>query len=476
MRPAEFALPSVCSAQSLHFIGVGGVGMSGLATLFAQTGYRVSGSDVSENGYTKKLAMLGARVMIGPQAPENVPDESLVVISTAIDADNPEFLKAKAAGLSICHRSGLLRSILQEGALGIPFEHTIGITGTHGKTTLTAMAGWIMDQAGLEPTVIAGGKMLAWQHTAKLGSHLKIAVAELDESDGSLLTYQPTMSVLTNLELDHAEHFPGGIAELEAHFVQFVKNLPATATVIVNDACPRLSRLFLSEGTPPSWTATICPLSAFCLPDEVALPFPGAQYQLNAKMALALAAALNIDQATALSALATFPGVGRRLERLGTWTIDSEDPQSPISLQLLDDYAHHPTEVSVTLAGLRQQLPQGARLIAVFQPHRFTRLQALWDEFLTCFDCIDAVWITPVFAAHEPAIPNITHSSFADALRSRLQQQPFPHTKLTPQNVFAAPSDDWSLLREALKGFVKPGDSIVTLGAGSITFLLRGLS
>ncbi|MEB3244370.1 MAG: Mur ligase domain-containing protein [Vampirovibrionales bacterium] len=481
MRPAQFPTPTLTPGQAVHFIGAGGVGMSALATLLAQRGYRVSGSDIAENGYTQKLNALGGQVFIGPHNAKNLPESALVVISTAISPENPEFALARERGQVVCHRSGLLKAILQDGALGIAFTHTVGITGTHGKTTLTAMAGWLLEVASVDPTIIAGGKLLAWQHTSKLSTQLSldnthepvasprpeghagntIAIAELDESDGSLIAYQPTLSVLTNLELDHAEHFPGGIDELEAHFVEYVRNLHASHTVIINDGCPRLKRLFIDapEDQLKQIKATLRALSDYPIPKAIYLPFPGEQYQLNARMALAIAAELGVSQTVGIEALSRYPGVGRRLEKLG----------EHLGFTLWDDYAHHPTEVLVTLGGMRERLPAGARLIAVFQPHRYTRLQALWDEFLTCFDTVDTLLLAPVYAAHEPELNGITHTAFADALRARQTAQA---CALAPSQVYAT-SADWHEVRTQLEAIATPGDWIVTLGAGDITFLLR---
>ncbi len=460
----------------LHFVGVGGVGMSGLAKILAESGFKVSGSDLSESAYTKAVQEAGGKIAIG-HATENVPDDAILIVSSSIDPTNPEIARALAQGLEIHHRSGLLREVMQGALMG--HETTIGITGTHGKTTITGLTGLALRGANLDPTIVVGGKMPSLNTNAVLGAERKIAVAELDESDGTILQYQPTLSVIANLELDHADHYTDGLTGVINTFKQFLGALKPGSKVFYNTACPNtkalseqnpahLEAVLLSPGDTFSgqesqttyWLKNARHYGKGCyqayvyrnsrMLGELNMSIPGLHNLFNGLCTIAVGDQLEADFDEMAAAIKAFTGMGRRYERVG-------DMNGAV---LIDDYAHHPSEVEATLKAAKESLHGGGRVIAVFQPHRYTRLQALWDEFCACFSQADLVYITDVYAAHEPVIPGVEAESFAKAIQHASVQ----YVPLTP---------DFDQLREALKGTIQPGDVVLSMGAGNITKLLR---
>jgi UDP-N-acetylmuramate--alanine ligase len=463
--------------RPVHFVGVGGVGMSGLAKILIQSGFQVSGSDLSESAYTEELQSLGGTIFIG-HSPNQVPENAMIIVSSSINRQNPEIALALDQGLEIHHRSGLLREVMQGALLG--HETTIGITGTHGKTTITGMTGLALKLAGLEPTVVVGGKMPQLNTNAILSPNRKYAVAELDESDGTILQYQPTLSVVANLELDHADHYTNGLEGVLDIFRTYLKALKPGSQVFYNVTCPNTKRLmaesppelesillapgdvFTGQETQTTyWLKNARPYSRGCyqgyvyrntkMLGELNMSVPGMHNLFNGLCAVAVGDQLGADFDQLAEALQAFTGMGRRFEKVGELN----------HTLLVDDYAHHPSEVLVTLKAAKESL-QGtkARVIAVFQPHRYSRLQALWNEFLTCFDDADLLYLTDVYAAHEPVIPDITSEAFAEAVKH-------PNVHYVPLTA------DFGALRAALKSEIRPGDIVLSMGAGNITQLLR---
>lgn len=466
--------------RPLHFIGIGGIGMSGLAKLLLESGLRVSGSDVKESAITQQLQALGATIHLGHQA-EHVPTGASVVVSTAIDVKNPEIQKALADQLGIYHRSDLLREILQGKALG--HETTVGVTGTHGKTTITGMTGMALRAAGLDPTIIAGGNIPALGTNAVLGKDRRMAVAELDESDGTLIQYTPSLSVISNLELDHADHYADGLASIIQLFQQYLAALKPGSQVFFNMACPttkalaeaapsHIKPILLAPGDvftgqepyPTYWLKNARVWRRGCYQSyiykksrmlgELTLEVPGRHNLFNALAAIAMGDQLGADFEPMAQALREFTGMGRRFEKVG-------ECQGAL---LVDDYAHHPTEVQVTLQAARESLQGGpGRIVAVFQPHRYTRLQALWEEFQTCFQQADRVYITDVYAASETPLPGIDAESFCRSIQE----------KQLHSDIRYLPKAEWTSLRDTLQPELKPQDILLSLGAGDITQLLR---
>lgn len=464
-------------AQPVHFVGVGGIGMSGLAKVLLESGFQVSGSDVAESAYTQELVALGGRIFIG-HAAEQVPANAQLIVSSSIDRQNPEIAIALDRRQEIHHRSGLLREMMQGTLMG--HETTIGITGTHGKTTITGMTGLALHQAKLDPTVIVGGKMPILNTNAVMGRDRKYAVAELDESDGTILQYQPTLSVVANLELDHADHYTNGLQGLMDTFKTYLGALKPGSKVFYNITCPNTKQLaeqnpvhveaillapgdvFTGQETQTTyWLKNARPYGKGCyqayvyrntkMLGELNMSVPGKHNLFNGLCAVAIGDQLGADFDDLAQALHAFTGMGRRFEKVGELN----------NALLVDDYAHHPSEVLATLKAAKESL-QGTngRVVAVFQPHRYSRLQALWDEFLTCFTDADLLYLTDVYAAHEPVIPGMT----ADAFAGKVQHPNARYVPLTP---------DFDRLRAELKSVVQPGDVVLSMGAGNITKLLR---
>lgn len=462
----------------VHFIGVGGIGMSGLARVLLASGYQVSGSDVAENENTRSLAGQGAAIYKGHDG-ANVPAGAVVIVSTAIDDENPEVETARAQGLGIYHRSALLREVLQGSDLG--HEISIGVTGTHGKTTTTGMAGVALAAGGLSPTVVVGGHIPDLETNALVSPAHQYAVAELDESDGTIVQYMPDITYIANLELDHADHYADGLAGIMDTFRVFLKHLKPGSRVIFNLSDPNVKQLLddvpegvekillapgeIFTGREPEttyWLKNVRHHGHGCyqgyvyksgrLLGELHLNVPGRHNLANALAALALGDQAGADFNLMADALRKFQGMRRRFEKVGE--VDNA--------RFYDDYAHHPTEIQATLKAARDMVKgTEGRVIAVFQPHRYSRLKALWDEFTQSFADADHVILTDVYAAHEKPIEGTTTEAFARAV-------PHEHVAYVP-----SPDGNFDQIRSQLKTLVRPGDVVLSMGAGNITRLLR---
>jgi len=481
-------------SRPVHFIGVGGIGMSGLARILVDLGYKVSGSDPVLGSYTRYLSDHGAQLYEG-HAGHQVPENAIVVVSTAINEANPEIQRARSEGMPVVHRSDLLREILH--GEGFCHQTVIGISGTHGKTSTTGMVAVALEAAGLSPTMIAGGVIPEFGTNAQ-GGNTGIAVAELDESDGTLIQYHPNIAVVLNLELDHAEHFPGGFADFVAMFRQFLITLPDDAKVWLNAACTESMALYQDIQAQVCWTPVFFSHSEFSLSQVVssmpaqvityhlaeiqmaepgcyggqvfynnqplttlAMGTPGKHQLLNGLVALSVVHQLEGDLEPAQNALAQFKGMKRRFEVVGHWN----------GATLVDDYAHHPTEVKAILAAAQACKTASnptveGKLYAIFQPHRYTRLQTFWEEFQTCFVDADHITVLDVFEASENPIEGVHSSLFTEALQSQPTLVGKPITYFGGRN--------FEPLKQTLKDEVKPGDWVITLGAGDVTGILRG--
>lgn len=476
---------SLSKAVPVHFIGIGGIGMSGLAKILLENGFQVSGSDLRQNQTMRELRENGASVFVGHQA-ENLPDGAVVIVSSAIPHENPEIQKAVANKNGIYHRSQLLREILQGEAFTQNGRHqeTIGVTGTHGKTTITGMVGVALRGSGADPTIIAGGLLPGLGTNAIFGEKGKIAVAELDESDGTIVQYTPTHSIVINLELDHADHYTGGLSDVVATFQQYLSALKPGSKVYFNWSCPTTRQLFESapdhiqpilfapgdqfthqEPQVTYWLKNARVWHRGCyqgyvykknrMLGELNMTVPGMHNLLNALASIAVGDQLGQDFDEMAAALRQFSGMGRRFERLGTlggaWVVD--------------DYGHHPTEVVTTLKAAKETLQNTSGAVSVvFQPHRYSRLQAFWDEFQTSFASADRVYITDVYAASEAPIPGVDSETFVKEMQEK---------KIHP-NVTYIPRGEWESLRAQLLEVSKPQDIILSMGAGDVTGLFRG--
>jgi UDP-N-acetylmuramate--alanine ligase len=446
--------------RHVHFVGIGGAGMSGIAEVLLNLGYTVSGSDLAENAATRRLAQLGARIQRGHDA-AHVTGADVLVTSTAVRPDNPEVLAARAARIPVVARAMMLAELMR-------FKQGIAVAGTHGKTTTTSLIASVLSEAGCDPTFVIGGKLLAAGANARLGQG-EYLVAEADESDASFLYLNPVIAVVTNIDQDHMETYGHDFERLKGAFVEFLHHLPfwGMAVLCADDAnvraiLPRVDRPVLTYGTSED-----CAIQAVDIvsdagrmrftalrngersPIALTLNLPGRHNVLNALAAVAVAWELQLPDAAVQRALAGFSGVGRRFQRYGE--VRLADGRSFV---LIDDYGHHPAEMAATLAAARGAYP-GRRLVLAFQPHRYTRTRDLFEDFVHVLSQADALLLTEVYAAGEAPIVAADGRSLARAVRVAGRVEP----------VFVAEVAD---LPQAVLDLVREGDVVLTMGAGSI--------
>lgn len=441
--------------RRIHMVGIGGAGMSGIAEVLLNQGYEVSGSDMSDSAVVRHLRELGAHVAVG-HAAENVGDVQVLVKSTAINDENPELVEARRRNIAIIPRAEMLAELMR-------LRQGIAIAGTHGKTTTTSLTASIFDTAGLDPTVIIGGRLNAYGTNAHLG-HGEYLIAEADESDGSFLCLLPIINVVTNVDEDHLDHYKTR-AGIDEAFVEFMNNVPFYGLNIVCGDDPgvrallaRVKRPVLTYGFAEDNVLRAVPLECGVRNNfevwrsgvklgEVSLPQPGRHNMLNALAAIGAAMEVDISFEKCAEGLNGFGGVGRRFEFKG----------EKGGVTVVDDYGHHPAEIAATLATARQVFP-GRRIIAAFQPHRFSRTQAHFGEFCKVFDNVDQLLLTEIYAASEKPIPGVSGQSLAQGIRQ---------VSTTPVEYFQTLNE----LAAGLPTILKEGDVLLTLGAGSITRL-----
>jgi UDP-N-acetylmuramate--alanine ligase len=438
--------------KTIHMVGIGGAGMSGIAEVLLNMGYAVHGSDLSESPSVARLRGLGARVAIG-HAAANLGDAHVLVKSTAVHDDNPEVMAARERGIPIIPRAEMLAELMR-------MSSGIAIAGTHGKTTTTSLTAAIFDEAGFDPTVIIGGRINAYGANARLGMGTFL-VAEADESDGSFLCLFPIMNVITNIDMDHLDYYPDQQSIDEA-FVQFMNKVPFYGiNVVCGDdpgvkrLLPRVNRPVLTYGfgQENDLTAEIVSCgesSVFSvrlkggLLGEVRLAQPGRHNVLNALGAIGVSMQADIPVSACIAGLGKFGGVGRRFERKG----ERDD------VVVVDDYGHHPAEIAATLDTARQCYPD-RRLVVAFQPHRFTRTKALFGDFCKVFGNVDKLLLAEIYPASEAPIPGVSGQSLAQGIR-----------QVSSTDVEYCPTFD--ALYERLPDVLQPGDLFLTLGAGNI--------
>jgi UDP-N-acetylmuramate--alanine ligase len=443
--------------QRVHFVGIGGIGMCGIAELLHHQGIRVSGSDTREGPTVARLRSLGVPVAIG-HATENVGDADVVVFSSAVRPGNPELVEAEQRKIPVIPRAEMLAELMR-------LKDGVAVGGSHGKTTTTSLVAHVLDAAGLDPTAVIGGRVLhpGGRSTARLGTG-PLLVAEADESDGSFLRLAPVIAVVTNIDPEHLDHY-GSLEALHDAFVAFANRVPFWGLAVVcldhpgvQAILPRLTRRTVTYGFSPQ---------ADLVADEARLDSGGMRFAVrrrgaplgevhvalagehnvrNALAALAVALELEVPFAVAAAALARFPGIERRFETKG----------EAAGVRVVDDYGHHPAEIRATLAAARQLHP--GRLVVVFQPHRYTRTQLLFDDFATAFHLADVLWVTEIYAAGEDKIPGVDGRALADAIRAHGQR-----------DVRFAP--DLDALPAELAATLAPGDLVITLGAGNVSAL-----
>lgn len=437
--------------KNVHLVGIGGCGMSGIAKVLHEMGFKVSGSDVKEGVNTIRLKDLGVKIFIGHEGSQ-IRDADILIYSSAVKPDNPELKEAEAKGIRIVKRAEVLAWIMERS------KNRVAVAGTHGKTTTTAMTAKVLETAKLNPTYLIGCDMDYADGNARLGNGNYI-VAEADESDSSFLCYSPTIEVITNIEADHMEHF-GSMEELTATFARFMDCLAGDGLIVIDGTDPNNQQLigrrqqkFITYGLDPSMEYSAREMSfvnyssRFVLVrggqavGAVELSVPGWQNILNSLAVFAVGFEFGLDFSAIAGALRTFVGARRRFS-----TVGEQD-----GVLIIDDYAHHPTEIRATLKAARSGWPQ-SRVICIFQPHRFTRTMILKDKFAGAFDNADRVIITDIYAASENPIPGVTGRTIADLL--------------DPDKTLFIPKKEQ--IAEQLVKELKAGDIVLTLGAGDI--------
>lgn len=444
--------------QCMHFVGIGGIGMSGIAEVLLNQGYVVSGSDLREGPVTERLTRLGATIHIGHRE-SNIEGAEVVVVSSAIDRTNPEVASALAARIPVIPRAQMLAELMR-------FKHGIAISGTHGKTTTTSLAASVLAEGGLDPTYIIGGKLNQADTNASLGAS-EYMVAEADESDASFLVLKPMIAIVTNIDADHMSTYGGDFERLKQTFVQFLQNLPFYGLVIANaddpvvtELLPTVGRTFLTFGIDAEADYQAVNVTTDGLmthfevvrPDQailqVTLSMPGRHNVLNALAVVALSDHLGVDDGSLVKALSEFQGVGRRFQLAGF--IDNAGQQIPV----IDDYGHHPKELEVTFDAVRDAYP-GRRLVSVFQPHRYSRTQDLFDDFVSVLNRADELVLMPVYPAGESPIVGAESKDLAQSIRRLGHCRPYVE-------------GEFEQVIERVGALVEPNDVVLVQGAGSI--------
>ncbi len=445
--------------RHIHFVGIGGIGMSGLAEILRSMDFEVSGSDQKESDTTRRLATLGVRTQVGHRA-EHVQGADVVVYSSAVDRQNPELIEARLSGIPVIARAEMLAELMR-------VKYGVAIAGSHGKTTTTSLVATVLRAAGLDPTVVVGGKMAALGSNASLGAG-DLLVAEADESDGSFLRLTPTIAVVTNIDPEHLDHHRTH-ENLKDAFVEFASRVPFYGLAVlcldhphVQSIIPRIPRRYVTYGLSSQADYHARAVQARGLEmhfqgfrrgealGEFVVRMPGLHNVQNCLAVVAVADELGVPLAQTKDALATFSGVARRFTIVGE--VDG--------LTLVDDYGHHPAEVEATLAAA--QAAYGRRVVAVFQPHRYTRTRDLFSEFTRAFNQADVLIVTDVYAAGEAPIEGATSDRLVQAIRQ--------HGHHAVKHV----ADKRQIVGE-LDALVQPGDVVIALGAGDINQSVRDL-
>lgn len=448
--------------KNIHFVGVGGSGMSGIAEVLANQGFRVSGSDLADSTTTRRLKSLGVNIMHG-HASENVASADALVVSTAVKEDNPEVIAARERRVPIVPRAQMLAELMR-------FKQGIAVAGTHGKTTTTSLVASILGEAGLDPTFVIGGRLNSAGANARLGTG-EFLVAEADESDASFLFLSPVISIITNIDADHMETYGHDFSRLKQAFVDFIQRLPFYGVAVlcvddpeVREILPGITKQIVTYGI--SEDANIraenvraegAQMHFDCVRTNgsvsrfpVVLNTPGMHNVLNSLAAIAVATEVGASDAAIQKALAEFNGVGRRFQRYGE--VPCADGSG--SFTLIDDYGHHPVEMAATLAAARGAFP-GRRILLAFQPHRYTRTRDCFEDFVKVLSTVDALLLGEVYAAGEQPIVAADSRTLARAVRVVGKVEP----------VFV---EDIAEMPQAIIDAARPGDVVMTMGAGSV--------
>jgi len=455
--------------RRIHFVGIGGAGMSGIAEVLVNLGYQVSGSDLARNAAIERLAGLGVSLSMGHRR-ENIQGADAVVMSSAVRPDNPELVAARAQRIPVVPRAQMLAELMR-------LKQGVAIAGTHGKTTTTSLVASVLAEGGLDPTFVIGGRLNAAGSNAKLGAG-EFIVAEADESDASFLHLQPVIAVVTNIDADHMDTYQHDFPRLQQAFIQFLHNLPFYGSAVlcaedrhVREIMPFVSRPVLSYGFGEdallrATDLELGPQSRFKVRQrnggrdgagealEISLNLPGRHNVLNALAAIAVALELKVPTPAIQRALAGFRGVGRRFQRYGDVKVNGAAGSAPGAFALVDDYGHHPAEIAATLEAARVAYP-GRRLVLAFQPHRYTRTRDLFEDFVKVLASADQLLLAEVYPAGEAPIAAADGRALAEAVRGAARAAP----------VFV---EDIGAMPDCIRRAARAGDVVVTMGAGSI--------
>ncbi|MDO3388390.1 UDP-N-acetylmuramate--L-alanine ligase [Gilvimarinus sp. SDUM040013] len=462
-----YEVPEMRRIRRIHFIGIGGAGMSGIAEVLINQGYDISGSDLKESSVTQRLQTMGATIFIGHSA-ENIAQADVVVNSSAVDERNPEMIAARDNRTPVVRRAEMLAELMR-------YRHGIAVAGTHGKTTTTSLMASVLDAAGRHPTFIIGGLVNSTGSNAQLGES-RYLVAEADESDASFLHLQPMVAVVTNIDADHMDTYDGDFSRLKQTFVEFLHNLPfyGLAVVcgddpVVMEVLPDVSRAIVTYGFSEQ-----CDLRAINIQQEkmrsrfevvgagisqsmaVQINIPGEHNVLNALAVIAVALDEGVSQEAIVAGLKNFAGVGRRFQVYGNYPVAAGDAM------LVDDYGHHPREVAATIKAIRDGWPE-RRLVMVYQPHRYSRTRDLFEDFVEVLSGVDALILLEVYSAGEEPVPGADGRNLCRSIRNRGLVDP-----IFVEGVDGVPG--------VIRDIVKAGDIVITQGAGNVGALAAELA
>lgn len=466
--PVVYCVPEMRRIRKIHFVGIGGAGMSGIAEVLLNQGYEISGSDIKASETTLRLQELGARIFIGHEA-GNVEGIDVLVNSSAVQADNPELVAAAERRVPIVRRAEMLGELMR-------YRHGIAVAGTHGKTTTTSLIASILASGDRDPTFVIGGLVNSTGSHARLGES-RYLVAEADESDASFLHLQPMVAVVTNIDADHMETYGGDFAKLKRTFLEFLHNLPFYGLAVVcgddpviTELQPQISRALLTYGfaeqndyraveiSQQGKTQRFKVLRPNRLePLPVFLNLPGRHNVLNALAAIAVAAEEGVEDEAIQAGLAEFLGVGRRFQVYGEYSVGVGLPA-----MLVDDYGHHPREVAATIDAVRAGWP-GRRLVMVYQPHRYTRTRDLFEDFVDVLSTVDQLILLEVYSAGEAPIPGADGRTLSRSIRTRGVVDP----------IFV---DTIEAVPDVISDIIQPGDILITQGAGNVGGLAKNLA
>jgi len=466
-NPSVFTIPEMRRIRRIHFIGIGGAGMSGIAEVLLNQGYEISGSDLRESNVTQRLQNMGMIIFIGHHS-NNVEGADVIVNSSAVDESNPEMMSARDLRLPVVRRAEMLAELMR-------YRHGIAVAGTHGKTTTTSLIASVFAAGDRDPTFVIGGLLNSAGTNAQLGGS-RYLVAEADESDASFLHLQPMVAVVTNIDMDHMETYEGDFSRLKKTFIEFIHNLPFYGLAVmcgddpvVNEIMPELARPVLTYGFGED-----CDYRAINVkqdkttthfdvlrPDEdtplsISLNMPGEHNVLNATAAVAVASDEGLADSAIQQGLQQFQGVGRRFQIYGDFAVGDG------SAMLVDDYGHHPREVAATIKAIREGWPD-RRLVMVYQPHRYTRTRDLYEDFVDVLSGVDSLVLLEVYSAGEDVIPGADGRHLCRSIRNRGHVDP-----IFVEGIDGAPA--------IVKDIVKAGDIVITQGAGSIGQLSSALA